>query len=280
MDSITYQINHSWVILARWCGYLLALFAVAYLGGFLFDPEEIPLGLAAIGIVLFGGLAFMSIRVGHSSEIYSIDISNEGVRQTSSNTWIPWANIIRLRERPILHRVDLIGIDGPTGIALEYQLECFPDALGKVLDRVQSERAQPSQSFRRSSSSWNQLFLIVATLGLSGLGAWVWYTEGGWTGPFLIVLMVGGLIYDRLSEISGVIITDGFVTVKRGLRTTQYSLESIISTTLALRPTGNGNQYLDVFIEMKGEVISIRPGGVDPFELFNALQTAVTCAAD
>jgi hypothetical protein len=280
VDSTTYEISRGWVNLSRWCGYLLALIAAAYVGAYLHDPKEFSLGLVAFGVLLFGGLAFVSIRMGHSPEVYAIEISADGVRQTASDAWIPWSSIVRLRERPILNRIDLIGPGGPTGIALEYQLEAFQEALDRVLEQIRIDGRQMPTSFRRPFLSWSRLFVVVTTLGLSGLGAWLWYSEGGWVGPLLMVLMIGGLVFDSLSEISRVTVADGFLSIRRGLRTIQHPLVDIESANLALRPIGHGHQYLDVFIKSRGELMPIRPSGADPFKIYNALKVEIARVAD
>lgn len=279
MGTATYEINRGWVRLARWCGYLLALFAIAYLGGYLYAPDEISLGLAVFGVVFFGGLALVSLRLGHSPEVYSVEISDDGVRRTSSGAWIPWTGVVALRERPILNRIDLIGPGGPTGITLEYQLEAFQEALDRVLERVRLDIPHDSESFRRPLFSWSRLFVFATTIGLSALGAWVWLSEGGWVGPLLIVMMLGALAHDTVSQISEVRLSSDSLAVRRNFRTTTYAISDVTSAKLALRPVGNGNQYLDMFIEVHGKATPIRPAGADPFRLLTSLRSAVVRAA-
>jgi len=275
METTTYEISRGWVRLARWCGYLLALVAIAYLAGHLFAPHEISLGLASFGVVFFGGLALLSLRLGHTPEVYSVEISDDGVRRTSSGEWIPWAGVVALRERPILNRIDLIGPGGPTGINLEYQLDSFQEALDHVLDRVRLEMPRDSQSFQRPLFSPSRLLALASTIGLSALGAWVWMDEGGWTGPLLILMMLGTLVHDSVSQVSAVILSTDSLTIQRGFRTTTHPFSEITSLKLALRSIGNGYHYLDVFIETGGEQKPIRPAGSNPFQLFTTLRSSV-----
>jgi len=279
MDPMTYEISRGWVRLSRWCGYLFVLVAISCLGCSLYAPEKIPLGLAIFGVVFFGGLGLLSLRLGHSAEVYSLEISDDGVRQTSSDAWIPWAGVVSLRDRPIFNRIDLIGPGGPTGISLEYQLEAFQEALDHVLRRVRFEVSHDSQSFRRPLFSWTRILIIAFTIGLSALGAWVWMTEGDWVAPLVIIIVLGGIVREDISQISEVTISSNSLTIRRGFRTTTHALSDISSVKLALRPIGNGGQYLDVFIEVHGKKTPVRPTGLDPFPLLIALESAVTRAA-
>lgn len=278
MGTATYEISRGWVRLARWCGYLHASFALAYLGGYLYAPDEIGLGLAILGVVLFGGFALLSIRVGHFPEVYAVEISEDGVRRTSG-AWIPWSDVVGLRERPILHRIDLIGRGGPTGITLEYQLEAFQEALDHVLGRVRLDIPHDSLSYRRPLFSWGRLFVLATTVGLSALGTWAWIIQGGRVGPLLIVMTLGALVHDGVSQISEVTLTSDSLAIRRGFRTTTFAIRDVTSARLQLRPAGNGSRYLDVFIDVHGRPTPIRPAGSDPFLLFTSLRSTLARAA-
>ncbi len=60
--------------LAKWCGYALAPFAIADLGDHRYDPEEIPLGLTALGAWLWmderGGSGILLVALMLSALAY------------------------------------------------------------------------------------------------------------------------------------------------------------------------------------------------------------------
>jgi hypothetical protein len=182
-------------------------------GLFSLRARKDPTRPAIFGVVFFGGLGLLSLRLGHSAEVYSLEISDDGVRQTSSDAWIPWAGVVSLRDRPIFNRIDLIGPGGPTGISLEYQLEAFQEALDHVLRRVRFEVSHDSQSFRRPLFSWTRILIIAFTIGLSALGAWVWMTEGDWVAPLVIIIVLGGIVREDISQISEVTISSNSLTI-------------------------------------------------------------------
>jgi hypothetical protein len=259
----------------RWGGYVAALIAAAFVGASLYEPKEFPMLLGIFGAVVFGTPAYFGIRLGHWPEIYAIEISALGVRQVSSGAFVPWSGIVRLRERGLLERVDLIGHAGPTGISLEYQLERFQEALARVVEHVRSGGLPAPTSFGRPWSSGWSILHIAALVGFIGLGVWLWYSEDRWKGLLIIVAMSFFFVVDRWGEISRVTLAHGVLAVRRGIRVAEYPLHDIASVRLALRPLGKGRHSLDVYVESGGELIPIRPIGADPFELHRALTAEI-----
>ena len=139
MNSTTYHLGRDWVVFGRWWGYLFALAAVGLIAGFCYDSETIPLGLAIPGALVFGAGGLRGIYIGHFPEVYSIEVSGEGIRRPTSGAWIPWADVVRLRERPTRQRIDLMGPTGNTWLSLEYQLEGFEEVLEDILSRIPME---------------------------------------------------------------------------------------------------------------------------------------------
>ncbi|MDR4486415.1 MAG: hypothetical protein R3B83_02600 [Nitrospirales bacterium] len=275
MNSTIYQVRRDNVGQALWGGYLLALLALALVGSYLFAPDVISPGLAILGVVFLGICAFLSLRVGYSPEVYSIEISHAGVRRISEGKWIPWSDIVLLRDRPILNRVDLISPGGPTGISLEYQLEGFHKALDHVLQRVRIDLPPGSLGFRSPIVLWGQLFMLLTTIVFVGLGVLGWIYGGEWAVAIFFFVITAFLVYDGFQQISKVTISDEILTIRKGFRSMRYPTSDIASANLALRSRGAGHQYLDVFIEVHGECMPIRPEGSDPFRLFTALQSVI-----
>jgi len=280
MESTTYQIDRASVWTMRVCGYLLTAMALAAIRAYLYTPEKAPLGVATFAMLLFGGLGFYCLRLGHWPEAYSIQLSREGIRRASSGEWIPWSGVTGLRERRIHQRIDVIGPGGPTGITLEYQLEDFSKALDEVLARSRIATPHPPCSLRRPAFSSARMIAVGTSLGFCAFGAWLWVCEHSGLAVIFAVPALGLLILDGLSQrYCRLTIADGVLTLRQVSRTTGYPVDTITSVRLGLRPIGRGNHLLDVFIEVDGKTIAIRQFDMNPFEIVSALREEIANVA-
>jgi hypothetical protein len=268
MQSTTYRIAEGWRQYARLRGGFLLLAAGGVLSGHMLDPDGFPLELSMLGFLFCGGVGLFALWHGSFLDAYSVEISDDGVRRISTGAWIPWSGIARLRERPLLNRVDLIGFDGRTEIALEYQLEDFRGALEQVVQRVRIDLCHDGQRFHPSRLSALQRFRIVSLIAFLGLGVWLWISEGGWVlGPAVIAMMLFFYWSDTVYEVSEVTVSGGVLSVWRGSRATSFRFGDITRADLALQPQGSRQFRLEVVVEVDGVATAIRPVGTNPFEM-------------
>jgi hypothetical protein len=124
----------------------LAAGAASVLGSGEAESDEIVL-LALCGIS-FGGMALYGLWVGHRPAHYAVEMFSEGLIRPATGRMIPWSSVARFRERPILHRIDLIDHAADTVATLEYQLDGFEDALRTALESCPD--ASPHESLPAS----------------------------------------------------------------------------------------------------------------------------------
>lgn len=243
--------------------------AIAFVAGPVYDSVEYPVGFAFFGACL-GVLALVSLRQGRAYDVAAIEISRDGIRRMPADLRITWSEVVGLRERQFFQRIDLIVQEGSSGIALEYQLENFEEALDEVLQRVRIEVPTAPHTFRRSRG---RAFFTILILGFSLLGVWAWAREGAWAGLLLMGLMLTPLVIDMFCERTQVSVLDGILTLRRGLRNENYAIRDITAAYLALRPAGMGYLLLDVVVETGGKQFSVRTAGADPFVLHSILKS-------
>ena len=263
---VEFRIQRSWVALGKWLGFVALAMGLFSLAVPMFDAE-VPWWLAVVSGSLGLAGAWWCMRLGYRPRLYSIELSDEGVRLPAENRWAPWSQLTDLAERLVLQRVDILDQTGSRFASLEYQLDGFSEALDRTIAGIRLLSPE-QETFRRQVSSGPSLFGIVVGGLMVGFGIWQWFSSGAFSGLLLACIFVGVAGYDAMTEIWSVQLRREGLVIKRGPRTRIIPWNEIAGVELSLRPVGNGSQLLDVFlIHPSGTREHIRPLGSNPFHL-------------
>ncbi|MGH7823204.1 MAG: hypothetical protein ACREQ9_25880, partial [Candidatus Binatia bacterium] len=99
-----------WLRLTRFSAYFFLAATFACLAYYLARPDDLPLWLAAIAVIEFGGFAYLGLRMTHRPDRYSIEVLDAGLRGGASPVVLPWTMIAGLRSfsSPSLTTVEVL----------------------------------------------------------------------------------------------------------------------------------------------------------------------------
>jgi len=157
--------------------------------------DEFIVGLSIFGMSMFGVGAWYSWKIVRRLPLAAVSIDQEGLWPSiadRSQALVPWSNIVRLRERPVLQRIEALDASGRVVAKLEYQLQNFERARSLTLERAHLPTQKMPASGTFQKSKWHHPFSISVIFGFALLG---WYVGPiqpfvGYVGMPLVVGMV------------------------------------------------------------------------------------------
>lgn len=158
--------------------------------------EAFITGLSFFGIMMFGVGAWYSWRIVRALPEAAVSIDKEGLWKSirdRNQTLVPWTKIVRLRERPMLQRLEALDMSGQVVARLEYQLHDFERLRAIVLQRASLlTQAMPSSGVFQKPMR-HHIFSIGTMLVFTCLGWYVGQTQPlvGYIGMSLVVGMIG-----------------------------------------------------------------------------------------
>lgn len=231
-------------------------------------------------LLICGTLLLISVCLGRfwlDPNHYAVELLNEGLRGGGRRDVLPWSRISGLRERPLLHRVEVLSSDTNGRVRLDYQLDGFSEVLQRVLFHYRRSVVPTEMQFNRRFVRPMTLFEILVVLGFVALGVWA-SKKSISIGAIFVLGFPAAFVYEKLAEVSSVLVRGSSILLRRGFRSSQIELTSASVIEIGLR-SDSGTQYLDVFVEdAQGNVVPLRPPGCDPFILFQTLKQAQASA--
>lgn len=179
--------------------------------------EAFLLGFSVACGTLFGIGAWFFFGIARRLPDAAVTVDEEGIWPTiraRETALVKWADVVRLRQREVMQRLELLDRSGAVVAQLEYQLRDFPRIRAIVMERSRLEPAHAVLGIHEKSK-WHHVFTIGAMLGFALLG---WYIGdeqpligyGGialivgviaweyWTTPFRLRITPQQLEIDRL----------------------------------------------------------------------------------
>lgn len=158
--------------------------------------EAFITGLSIFGVVMFGVGAWYSWKIVRRLPEAAISTDQEGLWpsiQDRDQALVPWSRIARLRERPVLQRIEALDISGQVVAKLEYQLRDFERLRALALQRAHLQIQENPASGVFQKSRWHHMFSVGAMIGFALLGWYVGQTQAlvGYAGMAFVVLMIG-----------------------------------------------------------------------------------------
>lgn len=277
MESTVHRLDPTLARASLAAGFALLALAVATGAASALAPLPLPVPLALAGAAVLGVLGIFLVRLGRQPDRYAVEVNEHGIRALGRREWVPWSAVMGLRARSLHQRVEILGPAGPTGVALEYQLEGFTALLAQVVDRCPFLHSVPERRFARTLVAGNALPLAAAA-ALAVLAVGAWQTEGSLDTFFALPAVAVALAFGALRQVSELEIGSGALVVASPLRRREIPLAEIEQVHLGLRASSR-HPTLGVWLKTRdGEEIDPLPPGADPFAVYVALRRAVEAA--
>jgi hypothetical protein len=156
--------------------------------------EAFLLGFSIVCGTLFGISAWFFFGIVRRLPETAMTVDSEGIWPTISTretALVRWADVVRLRQREVMQRLELLDRSGTVVARLEYQLRDFARLRAIVLERSRLDQTH-SVLGTHKKSKWHHVFAIGAMLSFALLG---WYIGDeqpliGYGGMTLVVGMI------------------------------------------------------------------------------------------
>jgi hypothetical protein len=277
LKSTVYRLDPALTRASLSAGFALLALAITAAGAAAVAPLPVPAAWALAAAGALGVLGLFFVRLGRNPDRYAVEVTEHGIRSLGAQEWVPWSAVMGLRTRGFHQRVEILGPAGPTGAALEYQLERFSELLAQVLERCPFLQSVPERRFTRALVTGNAIPLAAAG-GLAVFAAGTWQVEGSLNALLVLPVVGVALVAGALRQVSEVEIGASTLVVATPLRRREIPLAEIEEVEIGLRASSR-QVVLGVWLTRpSGEEIDPLPPGADPFALYAALRRAVAAA--
>ena len=233
--------------------------------------------VSAIATVLLSFLTWYGHRTVKAFPFNSVAIDDDGIWQAhlgKERGLIPWSDVVKVREREYMQRLDLLGRSGVTLLKVEYQLALF-DQLRSIIDqKTASQFELPSIPVTYAKTRAYHFFNLAAPIGFGLLG---WYVIQ--TNAFVVyVVMVGIVIavgYEYLTTAWKVTIDKKHLHIQFPATSRTYFYPELESVQICDSfYQGVRHPEVGVFVRNCRKPLRLRNLGVDAFTLHQII-TAV-----
>ena len=268
--------------MTKWGSYVLLIFGVAVQTVWLIDPpKDVFFGVVffGLGALFFFGLGFFGLRIVRKAPSYAIAVDDAGIRYVQGRPTmeeVKWTDLIGVRERHSLQRLDVLSRQGFT-LRVEYQLEKFDELRAIILSRVKAA-AGPLLPFAHQKSFLFHVFYALS-IWLLIYGAYYYFALGS-GGEQELYLSIGlsvlcvFIVREYWTHVIGVKITHLEVVLKYPFRFVSIDVSHIAAVELK-DDFVKQSRIPFVFIKLlSGKSYSIKSAGVDAIQLVAALEAA------
>ena len=122
--------------------------------------------------VFFGSWGLYSLRILRKIPLSSIRIDADGIWPAHKNReqhLIPWQAIADVRERGVLQRMELLGINGEVLLRIDYQLAGFEELRDRLVERIELDHCDNLPA-RFAKPLGHHLFYGSCLVFFGGLG--------------------------------------------------------------------------------------------------------------
>jgi len=215
-----FKLDKKYITLMKGC--LVVFIALLVLGFILpFLPEENegnPNGtliITLMGTVIFGFFLILTWRTLKKLPFADVAADDDGVWYIhigKDEGLIAWEKIHKVKERPYIQRLDLLGTENQELLKVEYQLLDFEMLRDILNERAGAKNVDLDQS-NFSKGPLYHLFNLAGVVGFTALGLYVGADGNPLLGYGAMSVLVISIIYEYLVTATGVQVTDNSVLV-------------------------------------------------------------------
>ncbi len=191
------------------------------------------------------------------------------------NGLIAWGKIFKVKERPFMQRLDLLGNDNQELLRVEYQLLGF-EVLREILNAKAGTQNKDLDQSSFSKGPFYHLFYLAAVIGFSALGFYVGKNGNPLLGYGVMSVLVVFIIYEYLATATGVQITSNSINVLYPFAKRNIPLKNIHDVVIA-DEFSKGNRIPEVWVITKDakEPFKLKQLGADSNIVYKTLKRAV-----
>ncbi len=254
-----------------------------------FMPEEekthgaaVTYAVSIAGIVVFGGFAGFAVWMLGQFREASISVDGEGIWKTNSPReagLTRWTEIVQLRERNMLQRLELLDRIGSTRARLEHQLDGFTRLVEIVRERASLDPVGAAGASAFTKPLSHHLFFILTMIGLLIASAFIGIIIGQNIACALF-LPIALLLWFYLSIPCGLELTETNLIVSWPLRRLPLSRKDVISVKFEELIVQHGQKIPRVLIRYtRGRrAIAAHNFGIPAFQLKEKLDAWLASA--
>jgi len=253
---------------------LIALFASLLLQS-VTEPESTGwqwIG-ALFGLILFVGLAVAIFRVLKSLPLRTLATDDEGIwygYQDREKGLVRWEQIVNVRERPVMQRLELLDSDGHVLIRVEYQLIGFEQLRNTIHRKVDIAATFAGQTCFGCSTG-NDWLSIGSLAVWPGLGIYVGLTSSPVIGLAAVVLSIV-IGWEYLTTATSVEVHSNAIEINYPTAKRRLNFAEIQDIRLSdRRYRGNRVQDVLIFSRNSAKPHKLKQLGVDATVLFALL---------
>jgi len=260
------------------CALIMGALAIGSIALPFFDREFRGAGQIVFVLLtapLYLAAGWYCFRIVLRAGEYGIVLGSSGFRRVSDppTRLTNWPRVARLRERSMLHRVEMLDHGGSVLGRLEYQLDGFDEALASVLAYTRYDSRNVPLPHRIEGGG-----ATAARVAWFFLGALVilCFLTGSLVPGLLLGAMLGwAFIKDRKTVRRALYVDGSTVRLTTGAGEVSLAVGQVKEVRVIRKPVGNGAYLLDVaLVTTSGETHLARPGMADPFHVWTTLRTA------
>ncbi|WP_160153568.1 hypothetical protein [Microbulbifer sp. ALW1] len=252
-----FKIDRKHITLMKGClvvfiAFLALGFSLPFLSGENEGNQNSTLITTAMCTVVFGFFSILTWRTLKRLPFANVAADDDGIwliHIGKDKGLIAWEKIHRVKERPYMQRLDLLGTDNQELLRVEYQILEF-----EVLREVLNERAgEQNIDLDRSSFSKGplyHLFYMACVIGFTTLGLYVGKDGSPILSYGAISVLVVFIIYEYLATTTGVQVTTNSIIVAYPF-TTRKVLFTDIDDIVIADEYHKGNRIPEVWIIAK-----------------------------
>jgi hypothetical protein len=217
------------------------------------------------------------LQVAMKGRSIPLVIDPDGIRYASPGE-IAWSEIGGLEPVPSLQRVDLLDLEGNVRVSIRYDLEDAEDVIQFVADVLADRWPHRPLPHDFVNSSLPPM-LAVGALGITVIvGAIFWMINGSpleLVGLGTLVLVVLGYLIQRARAVQRLIVTNGGLTVARGLGSRVVRFGDVEQVGIALVNSLKGDRHLGVRVKLGDDSdVDVLPLRCDPFDVYATIKAA------
>jgi len=277
-----FKLDKKYITLMKAClvvfiAFLALGFSLPFIPG---ESEGIPNGTLMTSVmctVVFGFFSILTWRTLKKLPFADVAADDDGVWYIhigKDKGLIAWEKIYKVKERPYVQRLDLLGTDNKELLRVEYQLLGF-----EILREVLNERAG-AQNKDLNQSSFSKgplyhLFYLACVIGFSALGLYVGKSGNPLLGYGAMSVLVFFIIYEYLVTAVGVKITGNSIKVAYPFTKRNIPLDDIEDVVIA-DEFHKGNRIPEVWIITKNakKPFKLKQLGADSNLVYKTLKRA------
>jgi len=253
--------------------------------GSLFVLSVVLLGMGEITAVeslgyaaFFGFFLLMGAYMVHFSLVTAprsaVYLNDEGLWLSGSpeeHAFVRWDDVRRIRERPILQRLELLDERGESRLRVEYQIEEFEKFAPELMARTRPYRDLiPLHTTHRMRKVVHGFWAIALCLSIT---AWIWFGEGTLRSDWFFCLLAAGALYYLLRTPIRLRITPDALETQLFIRTFRDERDDIHSFEFQCEMASHQRNFIIEPVQ-KGRPSGVVIGGLQTsiLEVYEALE--------